>query len=145
MQKNQEINENKTVDPKKIVGSLMLLGLVAGLLAGVVLGYQLYQVVSIKLGFWEGKVEATHVVVLTLWHQIQSSDRIRTTIILGNTGQETVYCNFTAYYRGISNEHLAVYSFNATINADGTYRRSFTVTPINVSQWAGTDLSIFEY
>jgi len=143
MQKDQETNENKTVDPKKIVGSVMLLGLVAGLLAGVVLGYQLYQVVSIKLGFWEGKVEATHIVVLTLRHQIQSSNKIRTTIILGNTGQETVHCNFTAYYKGILNEPLVAYSFNATIDTDETYRQDFTVTPINVSQWAGTDLSIF--
>ncbi|MEM2101940.1 MAG: hypothetical protein QXM22_00315 [Candidatus Bathyarchaeia archaeon] len=145
MQKEQETNENNTVNPKKIVGTIMLLGLVVGLLAGIVLGYQLYQVVSIKLGFWEGKVEATHIVVLTLRHQIQSSDKIRTTIILGNTGQDTVLCNFTAYYKGSLNEHLAVYSFNATIDADETYRRDFTVTPINVSQWAGTDLSIFEY
>jgi len=139
------MSKNDCADPKKFIGSLMLLGLVAGLLVGIVLGVELYQVVSIKLGFWEGRVEATHIVILTLRHQIQSSSKIRTIITIGNTGEETIYCNSTLYYKNVLNQLLATYSFNASINAGETYNQNFVVTPINVSQWTGTDVSIYEY
>jgi len=124
---------------------LLFLGLVIGLIVGIVLGIEIYQVSSVKLGFWEGKVEATHIVVFSLKHQIQGSNIVRTTIALGNTGVGAIFCNCTLYYKTALGEHLATYSFNATVDAGKIHTEAFEVKPINVSQFAGTDISIFEY
>jgi len=139
------IETNEKTDYKKLIVALMFLGLIVGLIVGIVLGIELYQVTSTKLGFWEETVEATHIAILTLRHQIQSSNRIRTTIGMGNTGDATIHCNCTLYYKNALNTQLAIYSFNATINIGQTHSEAFVVTPINVSQWTGTDISIFEY
>ena len=127
------------------IGSLILLALLIGLIIGVALGIELYQISSIKLGFWEANVEATHVVILSLRHQIQGSDKVRTIIEMGNTGAGVIVCNCTLYYKNTLGEHLATYSFNATINTGQIRIESFVVTPINVSQFVGTDISVFEY
>jgi len=138
-------DKNKEIDHKKIIGTLMLLSIVIGLLVGVVLGIELYQITTTKLGFWEEKVEATHLTIFSLRHQIQSSDTIRTRIQMGNTGGQSIFCNCTLYYKSALSEHLAKYSFNATVNEGEIHTEAFIVTPINVSQWTGTDVSIFEH
>lgn len=129
------MSENNCADPKKLIVSLMFFAVVAGLLIGIVLGVELYQVVSIKLGFWEGRVEATHIVILTLRHQIQSSSKIRTIITIGNTGEETIYCNATLYYKNALNQPLATHSFNASINAGETHNQNFNTDKRKPMDW----------
>jgi hypothetical protein len=144
-QGENSMNKNPKQDRKTPITLIMLISLILGLVIGITLGVELYQTVSIKLGFWKGTVEATHIVILSLRHQIQSSDRIRTTIGLGNTGGSTISCNCTLYYKTSADQDLATYTFNATINTGQTYSRTFLVQSINVSRWLGTDTSIFEY
>jgi len=140
------MNENKNKDRQKtMIGLIMLSSLLIGLIIGVVLGIQLNTIASIKLGYWEGNVEATDIVVLMFRHEIKSSSKIRTTIKLGNTGEVDVSCNCTVYYTTIGGGDLATYSFNATVNVGKTHDEVFEVEPIDVSQWAGTVISIFEY
>lgn len=138
------MNENKKRN-KRMISSLMLLGLLIGLIIGVVVGIELYQTVSNRVGYWRGTVEATKIVILTIRHQIQSSDRIRTTVGLGNVDDHAISCNCTLYYKATGGEDLATYSFNATISDGQTYSRTFLVQSVNVTRWAGTDTSIFEY
>jgi hypothetical protein len=124
---------------------LLTVSLLVGVLLGVALGIQLYNISPLKVGFWEGNVEATDIAILRISHQIRGGNRIVTNVRLENMGAETIACNCTVYYISNSGADLATYSFNATIDAGEVYSRSFTVTPLDVSQWAGTDLSIFEY
>jgi hypothetical protein len=140
------MNENKKKDRyKTMMGLIMLASLLLGLIMGVGLGIQLSTLSSIKLGYWEGSVEATDIIVLGFINQIRGSDKVGTGIELGNTGGEAISCNCTLYYKSMGGEDLATYSFNATIDVGATHRGSFVVEPIDVSQWAGTDISIFEY
>jgi hypothetical protein len=140
------MNENKRKDKRKTtMWLIMLSSILIGLAVGVTLGVELYQIVSNRVGYWKGTVEATKIVILTLRHHIQSSDRVRTTIELGNVDDHTISFNCTLYYKASGSQDLATYSFNATTGAGQTYSRAFTVQPINVTRWIGTDTSIFEY
>ena len=140
------MNENKSKDKyRTMAGLIMLLSLLIGLVIGVVLGIQLYNVTSTKVGFWEGSVEDTDIVILTLIHQIRSSSKIRTVIEFRNTGDEIISCNCTLYYTSSVGVDLATWSFNATIDTGEEHNEAFMVEPIDVNQWAGTDISIFEY
>jgi len=140
------MNENKNEDKyKTMTGFIILSTLLLGLILGVVLGIQLSTLSSIKVGYWEGSVDATDIIILMLRHQIQSSSKIRTTIRLGNNGGESTSCNCTLYYTSTVGGDLATYSFNATIDVGETHNEVFVVEPVDVSQWAGTDISIFEY
>jgi len=140
------MNENKNEDKyKTMTGFIMLSTLLLGLILGVVLGIQLTTLSSIKLGYWEGSVEATDIIILILGHQIQSGSKIRTIIQLGNTGGESISCNCTLYYTSTGGGDLATHSFNATIDVGETHNEVFVVEPVDVSQWTGTDISIFEY
>jgi len=130
---------------KRTIQLIMLLSLLTGLTIGVVVGIELYQTVSNRIGYWKGTVEATKIIVLTLKHQIQSNDKVKTTIELGNTGESTIACNCTLYYKATGDQNLATYSFNATISAGQTQSKAFSVQPINITRWAGTDISIYEY
>lgn len=130
---------------RSIMGLIILLTLLLGLIMGVVVGIQLSTLSSIKLGYWQGSVEATDIVGLLIRHQVRSSSEVRTTVRLENTGGDAVSCNCTLYYTATGSGDLATYSFNATIEAGETHNEIFVVDPIDVSQWAGTDLSIFEY
>ena len=139
------MNEIKKSRHKTMVFLVMLSSMVIGLIVGVVVGIDLYQIVSNKVGYWKGTVQATQIIILSLRHQIQGSERIRTTIQLGNTGGSTISSNCTLYYKATGDVDLATYSFNSTISAGQTYSRTFTVQPVNVSRWIGTDTSIYEY
>jgi hypothetical protein len=139
------MNKTNKGQHKMMMRAIMLSSMLIGLIIGMVVGIDLYQVVSNKVGYWKGTVQATEIIILSLRHQIQSSDRIRTTIQLGNTGGSTISCNCTLYYKATGDVDLATYSFNTTINAGQTYSRAFSVQPINVSRWIGTDTSIYEY
>lgn len=138
------MSENKHRQ-KKMIKLFMLSGLLVGLLIGVVAGIELYQVVSNRIGYWKGTIDNTKIIILSLRHQIQSNSRIRTTIELGNVDDHHISCNCTLYYKNTADQDLATYSFNASINAGQTYSRTFTVQPVNITQWIGTDTSIFEY
>lgn len=138
------MNQKKKKD-KTLTVSIMLSSLLIGLIVGVVLGIQLNSISTFKVGYWEGNVEATDIIILTLGYQIRSSTKIRTAISLGNNGEVAISCNCTLHYTSASGEDLATYSFNATINAGGTHSKAFEVEPIDVSQWTGTDVSVFEY
>lgn len=85
------MNENKSKGRyRTIIGLNMLVGLLIGLIVGMVLGIQLYNVASTKVGYWEGSVEDTDIVILALQHQIRSSNSIRAMIRLGNNGDEAI-------------------------------------------------------
>jgi len=129
----------------KTIQLIMLLSLLIGLAVGIVVGVELYQTVSNRIGYWKGTVEATRIIVLALKHQIQSSDRIKTTIELGNTGESTISINCTLYYKAANSQDLATYSFNATIGGGQAQSRVFVVQPVNITRWIGTDTSIYEY
>jgi hypothetical protein len=130
---------------KKMILSIMLLSALMGLVVGIVIGIELYQTVSNRLGYWRGTVEATKIIILSIRHQIQATDRIRTTISLGNVDDHAISCNCTIYYKATGGQDLSTYSFNATISAGQTYSRTFSVQPINITRWTGTDTSIYEY
>ena len=130
---------------RKMIPLIMLLSVLIGLSAGIVVGVELYQTVSNRLGYWKGTVETTRIIVLTLKHQIQSNNKIKTNIELGNTGESTITCNCTLYYKATGGQDLSTFSFNATINAGQTYSKAFSVQPINITRWTGTDTSIYEY
>lgn len=143
---NDRMNEEKKKDTyRTMTGLIILASLLLGLIMGVVLGIQLTTLSSIKLGYWQATVEATDITILALRHQIRGSDKIVTTIILENTGGEDISCNCTVYYTSTGGGDLATHSFNATIAAGNRHSEVFTVEPIDVSQWAGTNIGIFEY
>lgn len=139
------MGEKKKDKYRTMTGLIILASLLLGLIMGVVLGIQLTTLSSIKLGYWESTVEDTDIVILTLRHMIRGNNKIRTAIKLGNNGEAAISCNCTVYYSSTDGGNLATYSFNATIDAGGTYNERFTIENIDVSQWAGTDISIFEY
>jgi hypothetical protein len=130
---------------KKTIITILVAGIIIGLTAGITMGIQLYQLSVTRVGFWESRVETTYIVLLSLRHQIQGSNSIRTTINLGNTATTTININCTLYYKATTGDQIAQHSFNTTINAGQTRSQAFTVTPVNVSQFVGTDVSIFEY
>ncbi len=90
-------------------------------------------------------MESTDIVILSVSHQIRGDDRVTTAIRLRNGAAEVISCNCTLYYTTIGGGDLATYSFNTTIDAGNTYNRIFSIEPIDVGQWAGTDVSIYEY
>lgn len=135
---------NKTKHAKTVI-IVLFSALIIGLAIGIALGIQLYQITITKLGCWQGNVESTNLSVLTVRHQIQSSTKIRTIIDMRNSGLITIACNCTLYYKNTGGDQIATRSFNVTINAGQTKTETLTVTPIDVSEFAGTDLSVFEY
>ncbi len=139
------MNQTDKTKHAKTMIIVLFLALIIGLAIGIALGIQLYQITITKLGFWQGNVESTNLSVLAVRHQIQSSTKIRTIIEMGNSGLTTITCNCTLYYKNTSGEQIATRSFNVSINAGQTKTQTLTVTPIDVSEFAGTDLSVFEY
>jgi len=135
---------NKTKNAKTTI-TILLIALITGLTIGIVLGIQLYEITITKLGFWQGNVEYTSLSVLSIRHQIQTSTKIRTIVDMRNIGLTTITCNCTLYYKNTSGEQIVTQTFNITINAGQTKTQTLTVTPIDVSEFAGTDLSVFEY
>jgi hypothetical protein len=125
--------------------TVLIATLLIGLIIGITLGIQLYQVSITKLGFWQGDIESTNLSVLTIRHQIQSATRIRTIVQMRNTGTTTITCNCTLYYKDTSGDAITTRSFNTTINPQQTKDETLTVTPIDINEFAGTDLSVFEY
>jgi len=139
------MNQNNKIDHTKTTVVTLLLALLAGLVIGIALGIQIYLVPATKLGFWQANVDATSLSILAIRHQIQGSTKLRTIVEMGNTGATAITCNCTLYYKDSSSEHIATYTFNITINAGQTTSQSFIITPIDVSEFVGTDLSVFEY
>lgn len=139
------MKQNSKIDHTKTVATTFLLALLTGLIVGIALGIQIYLMPATKLGFWQANVDATSLSILAVRHQIQGSTKLRTTVEMGNTGATAITCNCTLYYKDSSGEHVATYSFNITINAGQKISQSFIVTPIDVSEFVGTDISVFEY
>jgi len=137
--------EQKNNKRHRTWAALLVVSMLLGIAVGLALGIQLYNISTLKVGYWEGNVEATDIVILTINHQIRGSNRITTTIRLQNNGAETVACNCTLYYTTSEGQDLAIYSFNATIDSNETYSKAFSIQPITISEWAGTDVSIYEY
>ncbi|MEA2089898.1 MAG: hypothetical protein U9O89_03960 [Thermoproteota archaeon] len=130
---------------KSIIGLFLSLVLVFMLGVGLGLGIGLYHTLStFKAGYWKGTVEDSNIVILTITHRILREDEIATVIDLKNNGDATVDCNCTLYYRNSSGD-LATHSFNTTIDAGNTHREAFVIQPLDITQWSGTDVSIFEY
>ncbi|MDH7564065.1 MAG: hypothetical protein QHH24_04180 [Candidatus Bathyarchaeota archaeon] len=139
MSRTSAINHTKTTI------TLLLTASITGLIIGIALGIQLYQISTTKLGFWRNNVESTTLTVLQIRHQIQDSTKIRTTVQLGNTGPTAISCNCTLYYKNSAGVSLATHSFNITLTAGQIKTESMTITPIDVAEFAGTDLSVYEY
>ncbi|MBS7632206.1 hypothetical protein KEJ15_01095 [Candidatus Bathyarchaeota archaeon] len=139
------MNQTSTINHTKTTITLLLTASITGLIIGLALGIQLYQIATTKLGFWQNNVESTTLTVLQIRHQIQSSTRIRTTLQLGNTGATAINCNCTLYYKSSAGVSLATYSFNTTLAAGQIKTESMIITPIDVAEFMGTDLSVYEY
>jgi hypothetical protein len=139
------MNEKSKIKHAKTTITVLLAAMIIGLTIGFALGIGLYEVSISKLGFWQGNVESTSLTVLAIRHQIQSSTKIRTIVEMRNTGATTTTYNCTLYYKNSSGAQIATHSFNTTINAGQTKNEAITITPINVNEFTGTDLSVFEY
>ncbi len=139
------IEEEKRRKHRVTLALVILQSLLIGVIIGAVVGVQLFTISTLKLGYWGGDVKSTDIVILSVSHQIRGDDRVTTAIRLRNDAAEVISCNCTLYYTSVGGGDLATYSFNITINAGDTYNRMFSVEPIDVGQWASTDVSIYEY